>query len=310
MQDVSLLPEDLIAPIFVHDKKNNESIPDMPFTQRYGFTGLLKHCEELVAAQIQAVALFPVINEDLKTQDCKAAYDEQGLIARAIKTIKKNFPNLVIIADVALDAFNPQGQDGLLNEQGEIDNDRTLPLLAEQALCYAHAGADIVAPSDMMDGRVQFIRQALEQRGLIQTLILSYAVKFSSHLYGPFRSAIDSARFLGTADKKTYQMDYRSRFQTFLEIQNDQQEQADILLIKPGLHYLDIIHQVSQNSLLPVWSYHVSGECAMLYHAAQNGVGLFDDLLLEALFAQKRAGARKIITYFALKGADLIKNSF
>jgi porphobilinogen synthase len=310
LQDIHLRSQDLIAPVFIHDKPNDEIIDAMPFCSRYSLSGLLIHCEKLIKAGITTIALFPVIDEVKKTLDCKAAYDENGLISKTIKILKKNFPLLIIIADIALDPFHPQGQDGLLTETGIIDNDRTLLLLAEQALCYAHAGADIVAPSDMMDGRVKLIRQALDQRGLTETLILSYSVKFASHLYKPFRHAVDSARFLGSNDKKTYQMDYRSKFQVPLEALSDEDEKADFLLVKPGLHYLDIIHTLSEICQRPIWSYHVSGECAMLFYAAQNHVALLDDLLLEALFAQKRAGAHKIISYFALEGALLLKKSF
>jgi len=307
VQDVYLRPHDLICPIFIHDKANNEAIEAMPFSLRYSLNGLFHYCEELLSNNIKTIALFPVIDQEKKTLDCSAAYDPDGLIPKTIQALKLRFPSLMIIADVALDPFQPSGQDGLLSNDGQIDNDLTLPLLSKQALCYALAGADIIAPSDMMDGRIQSIRETLDDHKLINTLILSYSVKFASHLYGPFRHAVDSARFLGTADKKTYQMDYRSRFQVFLEAKTDELEGADFLLVKPGLHYLDIIQSISSSQDRPVWSYHVSGECSMIYYAAKENVNSLDNLLLEALFAQKRSGANKIITYFALEAARLLK---
>ncbi len=314
-QDIHLLPADFIAPLFIHAEKESITISSMPFTKRYCFNDLINEVQTLLNLGIIAIALFPVIHESLKTPDCSIAYSDDGLVPSTIRELKKIFPHLIIIADIALDPYHPEGQDGLtyvdpMNHQTIIDNDSTLEILVKQACCFAKAGADILAPSDMMDGRIQYIKKALLDHKYIQTLVLSYSVKFASNLYGPFRDAVDSKRFLAKADKKTYQMDFKSSFQINLESITDINEGADILMVKPGLHYLDVIYQVHQMNQIPVWSYHVSGECSMLYAASQQGLVDFNATLLETLFAQKRAGAQKIFTYFAKEAAILLSNQF
>ena len=313
-QDIHLLPSDLIAPLFIHEENYSSPISSMPYTKRYCLNDLIIEIELLRSLGIIAIALFPVINQSLKTDDCRIAYSDEGLIQKTIRHLKGIFPDLIIIADIALDPYHPQGQDGLtyldpIKNEILIDNDATLKILAKQACSLAKAGADIIAPSDMMDGRIQYIKEALLNENYIQTLLLSYSVKFASHLYGPFRDAVDSKRFLAKADKKTYQMDFKSSFQINLESITDISEGADILMIKPGLHYLDVIHQVYQSTNIPVWSYHVSGECSMLYAAAEQGLLDFNQGLMETLFAQKRAGAQKIFTYFAKEAATILRNN-
>jgi porphobilinogen synthase len=300
VQDSFLSPQDFILPVFIQAQEGRTDILQMPYAQRLGPKALLRHIEKCCEQGILAIALFPLIEEDKKTLCAKEAWNPEGLIPTAIQILKTKFPELCIIADIALDPFHLAGQDGICSETGTVLNDPTLDALCKQALCYAQAGADILAPSDMMDGRVLRIRDALESEGLIQTLILSYCIKFASHLYGPFRHAVDSSRFLCKADKKTYQMDYRCAFQIFKEAAADANEGADFLMVKPGLHYLDAIQTLSKNaSSLPVWAYHVSGECSMLWYGAQQGLFDFEPMLLETLWAIRRAGASKILTYFA-----------
>jgi len=263
--------------------------------------------QRLTALGIVCFALFPIINESLKTHTCQEAWNPEGLIPRTISRIKNAVPNCVLIADIALDPYHIEGHDGLIDENGAIDNDATITALCKQSLCYARAGADILGPSDMMDGRIGVIREALEKEKLISPLIMSYCAKFCSTFYGPFRDAVDSSRFLGKKDKASYQMDFQSLFQIEREIAQDCQEGADILLIKPGSHYLDVILRAKTSQpLYPIWSYHVSGECGMLWSGAKDGLFSLEKAVLESLYAQKRAGAEKIITYFAALAAELL----
>jgi len=306
VSDCSLARKDLILPVFIQEEEGMESILNMPYAQRLGPQALLVHAQKYWECGIQAIALFPMITSEKKSLCAQEAWNPDGLIPQSIRALKKHCPDLCIIADIALDPFHLTGQDGLCSENGDLDNDRTLIALSQQALCYAQAGADIVAPSDMMDGRIGAIRQTLEAAGFFNTLILSYCVKFASHLYGPFRHGVDSARFLGKSHKKTYQMDYASAFQISKEAESDEREGADFLMVKPGLHYLDVIQTLAHRNTLPVWSYHVSGECSMLWYGAQQGLYSFDDMLLETLFAQRRAGASKILTYFAYEASLLL----
>ncbi len=308
VQDCTLSPQDFILPVFIQAQEGRTDILQMPYAQRLGPKALLEHIEKCGEQGILAIALFPLIEEDKKTLCAKEAWNSEGLVPSTIALLKTKFPQLCIIADIALDPFHLAGQDGICSETGFVLNDLTLEVLCKQALCYARAGADILAPSDMMDGRVIRIRESLESHGLIHTLILSYCTKFASHLYGPFRHAVDSSRFLGQSDKKTYQMDYRCAFQIPKEAAADTNEGADFLMVKPALHYLDVIQTLSKNSWsLPVWAYHVSGECSMLWYGSQQDLFTFESILLETLWAIRRAGASKILTYFAYEACLALK---
>lgn len=304
--DVTLRPSDLIAPIFLHEKEGKEALSCLPGAYRWGLDCAGEYVAEMIGLGIGVFILFPVVPESKKSLCCSYAFDEYSLIPKALRQLKRDFPQAVLIADVALDPFHIKGHDGLLDAQGQLDNDASCGALAQQSLCYALAGADIIAPSDMMDGRIGIIRRALEQRGLWHTLLLSYTAKYASCLYGPFRQAVDSARYLGGADKKSYQMDPASAFQIQLEAKQDIAEQADILMVKPGLPYLDVVADISRNTPLPVWSYHVSGECAMIAQGVQAGLFSLEDILFEQLIALKRAGAQKIVTYYASEAAHLL----
>jgi len=308
VSDISLEAKDLILPVFIKAEEGVDPILQMPYAQRLGPLALVAHAKKCLDNGILSLALFPLIAEEKKTLCASEAWNPDGLISQSIRLLKTHFPELCIIADIALDPFHLAGQDGICAENGDLDNDLTLIALSKQALCYAQAGADIVAPSDMMDGRIGAIRQTLDDHRLFKTLILSYCVKFASYLYGPFRHAVDSSRFLGKADKKTYQMDYKSSFQITKEAQADENEGADFLMVKPGLHYLDVIQTLAQRKNLPVWSYHVSGECSMLWYGAKQGLFNFEDMLLETLWAQRRAGAAKILTYFAYETSSLLRS--
>lgn len=304
-QDVFLKPSDFIAPIFIHEVQGKEAIAALPGHYRLDIGEALAYIEFLLSLGITGFILFPVVPNEKKTLCCSYAFDDKGIIPSALQVFKKNFPQAVFIADVALDPFHLKGHDGILSAEGALDNDASCHILAQQALCYALAGADIVAPSDMMDGRVSAIRRALDQRGLKETLILSYTAKYASCLYGPFRQAVDSEKYLGTSDKKTYQMDPASSFQALLEAQDDRIEGADLLMVKPGLPYLDVLAQLAQQSPLPVWSYHVSAECAMIDLGVKAGLFTLEDILYEQFIAQRRAGAQKIITYYAAEAAKI-----
>ncbi|MBM4222639.1 MAG: porphobilinogen synthase, partial [Gammaproteobacteria bacterium] len=256
-QDVQLKASDLIAPLFVTEPGVNSTITTMPYTRRFSIDEICAEVQRLTALGIVCFALFPIINESLKTHTCQEAWNPEGLIPRTISRIKNAVPNCVLIADIALDPYHIEGHDGLIDENGAIDNDATITALCKQSLCYARAGADILGPSDMMDGRIGVIREALEKEKLISPLIMSYCAKFCSTFYGPFRDAVDSSRFLGKKDKASYQMDFQSLFQIEREIAQDCQEGADILLIKPGSHYLDVILRAKTSQpLYPIWSYH------------------------------------------------------
>lgn len=306
-QDISLKPSDFIAPIFLQEVAGKQAIGALEGHYRFDIPSALKYIESLLMLGITGFILFPVVPHEKKSLCCSYAFDDNSLIPQALQIFKKEFPHAVFIADIALDPFHIKGHDGIVGANGKLDNEASCHALAQQALCYAIAGADIVAPSDMMDGRVLAIRTALEQRGLTQTLILSYTAKYASCLYGPFRHAVDSARYLGSADKKTYQMDPASRFQAFLEASQDAAEHADLLMVKPAVPYLDIISEISKSCPLPIWSYHVSGECAMIDLGVKAGLFTLENILFEQLIAQKRAGVQKIITYYAAEAAKLFK---
>lgn len=310
MQENHLSASDLIYPVFLLEGANqSEAVTSMPGVSRVSLDLLFGVAEECIALGIPVMALFPVIDASLKTADGKEAFNPNGLIPTAVRELKKRFPNLGIMTDVALDPYTSHGQDGILDEQGRILNDETTAILVQQAITQAQAGVDIVAPSDMMDGRIGKIREALEQKKLIHTRIMAYSAKYASAFYGPFRDAVGSAKNLGKADKKTYQMDCANTDEALREVALDISEGADMVMVKPGMPYLDIVRRVRDEFNYPTYAYQVSGEYAMLKAAAQNGWLDHDAVMMESLLAFRRAGADGILTYFALEAARLIKAS-
>jgi porphobilinogen synthase len=279
----------------------------MPGINRVSLDLLFPVAQECVDLGIPVIALFPVIDASLKAPDGKEAFNPDGLIPTAVRELKKRFPNLGIMTDVALDPYTSHGQDGILDEQGRILNDETTLILVQQAIAQAQAGVDIVAPSDMMDGRIGKIRDALEKKNLIHTRIMAYSAKYASAFYGPFRDAVGSAKNLGKADKKTYQMDFANTDEALREVALDINEGADMVMVKPGMPYLDVVRRVKEEFNFPTYAYQVSGEYAMLKAAAQNGWLDHDAVMMESLVAFKRAGANGVLTYFALEAARLIK---
>ena len=310
MQENHLRISDLIYPVFLLEGSNqSQAVASMPGVNRVSLDLLFNVAEECVALGIPVMALFPVIDASLKTPDGKEAFNPNGLIPTAVRELKTRFPNLGIMTDVALDPYTSHGQDGILDEQGRILNDETTAILVQQAIAQAQAGVDIVAPSDMMDGRIGKIREALEQNKLIHTRIMAYSAKYASAFYGPFRDAVGSAKNLGKADKKTYQMDCANTDEALREVALDISEGADMVMVKPGMPYLDIVRRVRDEFDYPTYAYQVSGEYAMLKAAAQNGWLDHDAVMMESLLAFKRAGADGILSYFALEAAQLIKAS-
>ena len=309
MRENVLTANDFIYPVFVLDGENrSEAIASMPGIQRQSIDLLLKTAEECVAYGIPALALFPVVDQSLKTLDAKEAYNPEGLVPRTIKALKQAFPELGVITDIALDPYTIHGQDGLIDDAGYVMNDETVSVLVRQALCHAEAGADVVAPSDMMDGRIGAIRQALEFDGYIHTRILAYSAKYASSFYGPFRDAVGSAANLGKGNKYTYQMDPANSDEALKEVALDLEEGADMVMVKPGMPYLDIVRRVKREFGVPTFAYHVSGEYAMLKAAAQNGWLDERACVLEALLCFKRAGADGVLTYYALEAAKWLKD--
>ena len=310
IQENQLSASDLIYPVFLLEGQNqSQAVASMPGVSRVSLDLLLNVAEECIALGIPVLALFPVIDATLKTPDGKEAFNPNGLIPSAVRELKKRFPDLGIMTDVALDPYTSHGQDGILDEQGRILNDETSAILVLQAITHAQAGVDIVAPSDMMDGRIGKVREALEQQMLIHTRIMAYSAKYASAFYGPFRDAVGSAKNLGKADKKTYQMDCANTDEALREVALDISEGADMVMVKPGMPYLDIVRRVSEEFSYPTYAYQVSGEYAMLKAAAQNGWLDHDAVMMESLLAFKRAGADGILTYFALEAARLLKAS-
>ncbi len=308
MAENSLSASDLIYPVFVTEGTNQrEAVPSMPGVERVSIDQLIKEGEELLELGVPAMALFPVIDEDRKTEDGREAYNHDGLAQRALSELKAKLPELGLIADVALDPFTSHGQDGIIDEQGYVLNDETKSVLVKQAISLAKAGADIVAPSDMMDGRVGAIREQFEEEHLHNTLILAYSAKYASHFYGPFRDAVGSAGSLGKSDKKNYQMDFANSDEALREVALDLEEGADMVMIKPGMPYLDIVRRVKDEFSAPTFVYQVSGEYAMLQAAAERGWLDGDSVMMESLLAFKRAGADGILTYFAKDAARLLK---
>jgi porphobilinogen synthase len=309
MREHVLTANDLIYPVFVLDGKNRtEKVASMPGVERMTLDKLLPLAEQCVKLRIPALALFPVIDQKLKTADGREAFNAKGLVPRVVSALKKRFPELGIMTDVALDPYTSHGQDGLIDKRGYIVNDETLEVLVKQALVQAAAGVDIVAPSDMMDGRIGRIRTALEKAGQIHTKIMAYSAKYASGFYGPFREAVGSAKNLGTSDKRTYQMDPANTDEALWEVGLDLAEGADMVMVKPGLPYLDIVRRVKDEFKAPTFVYQVSGEYAMLRGAIDQG-WLAEGCILETLLGFKRAGADGILTYFALDAAKALSKS-
>ena len=300
---------DFIYPVFVlQGQGRREAVPSMPGVERLSLDLLLPVAEECLALGIPALALFPVIDASLKDAQGSEAANPEGLIPAAVRGLKARFPELGVMTDVALDPYTSHGQDGLLDESGYILNDPTVAQLVKQALAHAAAGADIVAPSDMMDGRIGAVRQALEAAGHVHTRIMAYSAKYASAFYGPFRDAVGSAASLGKSNKKVYQMDPANSNEALREVALDIAEGADMVMVKPGLPYLDVLRRVKDEFAMPTFAYQVSGEYAMLKAAAQNGWLAHDAAMLESLLAFRRAGADGVLTYFAREAARLLKS--
>jgi porphobilinogen synthase len=313
VRENQLTAHDLIYPVFVVDGKNQRvPIASMPGVERLSLDLLLPVAEECVKLEIPVLALFPVIDQSLKTYEGKEALNPEGLVPTVVRALKKEFPSLGVMTDVALDPFTSHGQDGLPDTQpgneGYILNDETVEILVQQALTQARAGVDIVAPSDMMDGRIGAIRKALEAENLIYTRIMAYSAKYASAFYGPFRDAVGSSSNLGKSNKKVYQMDPANTDEALREVAMDIAEGADMVMVKPGMPYLDVVRRVKDTFKVPTFAYQVSGEYAMLKAAAQNGWLDHDAVMLESLLAFKRAGADGILTYFARDVARLLRS--
>ena len=300
--------DDLIYPVFVLDQdEGTEAVSSMPGVERLGRSALYAAAERCLTLGVPVLALVPVIDAAFKTPDGREAGNPEGLVPRTVRELKRRFPELGIMTDVALDPYTSHGQDGLLDETGYILNDETVAVLTRQALTQAEAGVDIVAPSDMMDGRIGAIRQALESQNLIHTRIMAYSAKYASAFYGPFRDAVGSSANLGKSNKKVYQMDPANSDEALREVALDIEEGADMVMVKPGLPYLDIVRRVKDTFKVPTFAYQVSGEYAMLKAAAQNGWLDHDATMMESLLAFKRAGADGVLTYFALEAAEQLR---
>ena len=308
VQENQLCSNDFIYPVFLLEGKNRqEEVKSMPGVSRVSLDLLLPIAEDCVKLGIPVMALFPVISSELKTADGKEAFNPNGLIPAAVKELKKHFPNLGIMTDIALDPYTSHGQDGIIDDDGYVINDITVDALVKQALTHAQAGVDMVAPSDMMDGRIGAIRDALEAHGFIHTQIMAYSAKYASAFYGPFRDAVGSAGNLGKGNKKTYQMDPANSDEAIREVALDIEEGADMVMVKPGMPYLDIVRRVKDELGYPTFAYQVSGEYAMIKAAALNGWIDGDAVMMESLLAFKRAGADGILTYFARDAARLLQ---
>jgi porphobilinogen synthase len=309
MRENRLDVDDLIYPMFVIEGENQrEAVASMPGIERVSIDQLLIEAAQCVQLGIPAIALFPVAGDHKKSDDAAEAYNPDGLAQRAVRALKQSHPDLGVITDVALDPFTSHGQDGLVDDSGYVLNDETVEVLVKQALSHAEAGADIVAPSDMMDGRIGAIREALEADGFIHTRILAYSAKYASSFYGPFRDAVGSAANLGAGNKYSYQMDPANSDEALREVELDISEGADMFMVKPGMPYLDIVHRVKETFEVPTYAYHVSGEYAMLKAAAQNGWLDEKATVLEALLSFKRAGADGILTYYAKTAAEWLNS--
>jgi len=309
MRENVLTANDLIYPVFVLEGEGQrEAVPSMPGVERLSIDLLLAEAEEALELGIPAMALFPVTPLEVKSDDAREAYNPDGLAQRAVRALKERLPELGVITDVALDPFTSHGQDGLIDDEGYVLNDETVEVLVKQALSHAEAGADVVAPSDMMDGRIGDIREELENAGYRNTRILAYSAKYASSFYGPFRDAVGSAANLGGGNKYSYQMDPANADEALREVAMDLEEGADMVMVKPGMPYLDIVRSVKDTFKVPTYVYHVSGEYAMLKAAAQNGWLDEKAVVLEALLGCKRAGADGILTYYSKQVAGWLKN--
>lgn len=305
MRETVVTPDDLIYPMFVLEgEAQRQQVPSMPGIERLSIDGIMREAEAMLELGIPAVALFPVVPPERKSLDAAEAWNPEGLVQNAVAAIKSEYPELGVITDVALDPYTSHGQDGLIDNEGYVLNDETTEALVRQALSHADAGADVVAPSDMMDGRVGAIREAFEAAGHRNTRILAYAAKYASSFYGPFRDAVGSGEALAGADKRTYQMDPANRDEALHEVGLDLDEGADMVMIKPGMPYLDVVRDVKETYGAPTFVYQVSGEYAMLMAAAENGWLEEREVVLEALTSIKRAGADGILTYFARRAAE------
>jgi len=310
MRENQLSPDDLIYPLFVIEGSNQrQSIASMPGVERLSIDLILEEAAQIHQLGIPAIALFPVTSAEKKSDEAKEAYNPEGLAQRCVRALKESFPDLGIITDVALDPFTSHGQDGLINSDGYVVNDKTVEVLCKQALSHAQAGVDIVAPSDMMDGRIGAIRQTLESNNFINTQILAYSAKYASSFYGPFRDAVGSAGSLGAGNKYSYQMDPANSDEALREIQLDLNEGADMIMVKPGMPYLDIIRRAKEQFAVPTFAYQVSGEYAMLKAASMNGWLDEQQVVLESLLAFKRAGSDAILTYYAKDAAQWLKTN-
>jgi len=308
MRENHLHVDDLIYPMFVIEGENQrEPVPSMPGIERVSIDQLIVEAQQCLELGIPAVALFPVVGDARKSDDAAEAFNPDGLAQRAVRALKKQLPKLGVITDVALDPFTSHGQDGLIDDTGYVLNDETVEVLVRQALSHAEAGADIVAPSDMMDGRIGAIREALEAEGFIHTRILAYSAKYASSFYGPFRDAVGSAANLGGGNKYSYQMDPANSDEALHEVELDISEGADMFMVKPGMPYLDIVRRVKETFEMPTYVYHVSGEYAMLKAASQNGWLDEKAVVLESLLSIKRAGADGILTYYAKTAAEWLR---
>ncbi|MDF7675719.1 porphobilinogen synthase [Neisseriaceae bacterium ESL0693] len=310
MRETILTADDFILPVFVHEQKGRAPVPCMPGVERLSIDELLKVAEEALTLGVPVLDLFGVPDPAVKTADGRAAWDEHGIIQRAIRALKSHFPELGVMADQALDPYTTHGQDGIPDTNGYILNDQTIEAIIKQSLSHAAAGVDILSPSDMMDGRIGAVRQALEEHGFIHTRIMSYAAKYASAFYGPFRSAVGSAANLGKGNKATYQMDPANSNEALQEVALDIAEGADMVMIKPGLPYLDVLYRVKAEFGIPTYAYQVSGEYAMLQAAIEKGWLDPDKVILESLLAFKRAGADGILTYYALDAARRLRQQY
>jgi porphobilinogen synthase len=309
MRETRLSVDDLIYPVFVHEHAGRAAVASMPGVERVSIDALLDVAEQAMELRIPALALFPVIDPGAKSLDAAEAWNPQGLAQRAVRAVKQRFPHLGVITDVALDPYTTHGQDGLIDEAGYVVNDSTVEALVRQALSHAQAGADIVAPSDMMDGRVGAIRAGLEHHGFVHTRILAYAAKYASSFYGPFRDAVGSAGNLKGGDKYSYQMDPANSDEALHEVALDLEEGADMVMVKPGMPYLDIVRRIKDGFGVPTFVYQVSGEYAMLKAASANGWLEERACVLESLLAFKRAGADAVLTYYALDAARWLRDA-
>lgn len=304
VQETSIEPKHLIAPVFIIEgKQQRQAVASMPGVERLSVDLLIEYAKQLLSLGVTTIDLFPVISPNLKSLQAEHAYDENGLACTAIKAIKDALPEIVVMTDVALDPYTSHGQDGIVDDNGYVLNDITVDILAKQALSHARAGADIISPSDMMDGRIAALRQALDGENFINTAIMAYSAKYASAYYGPFRDAIGSAGNLKGGHKKQYQMDFGNRAEALHEVALDIQEGADMVMVKPGQPYLDLVREVKDTFGVPTYAYQVSGEYAMHMAAIQNG-WLSEDVILESLLGFRRAGADGILTYFAMTAAQ------